>query len=419
MIWQTLFKNLHKVLFLVFILFSCTPRENKSENEDPVLALVGATIYSSPDTLPITHGVVLIQNDKIIDVSEQGKIDIPENATQIDCTGKVLTAGFWNSHVHFIEPKWQHSDSLPAAQLNAQFEEMFTQYGFTHVFELATFDLNNTLALEKRIESGEVNGPEIYTTGVPFTPPNGSPYYIAPLKLPELGTPEEATAYVYQQISQGADAIKIWSASPAGGKIINMPIPVGKAGVEEAHRLEKKVFAHPSNIEGVEIAIKCGVDILTHVAPDDRISFSKETLDRMTMHEMVLIPTLKLYKWDLEKNGIDPENPLTHTAMAQLGDYAKAGGTILFGTDVGYMTDYSPTDEYEMMARAGLSPAQILASLTYIPAQLFNSNTGTIAKGMDADIVVLANDPMNDPKAFSEVDYTIRKGKVIFQRSKK
>jgi imidazolonepropionase-like amidohydrolase len=104
------------------------------------------------------------------------------------------------------------------------------------------------------------------------------------------------------------------------------------------------------------------------------------------------------------------------TAFRQLHDFAQTGGTVLFGTDVGYVTDYSVQDEYEFMSKAGLSFKQILTSLTTAPAAKFklSAKTGVVAAGMDADIVVLKGDPAADIRQFDNVAYTILQGKIIF-----
>ncbi|MCI0413716.1 amidohydrolase family protein [bacterium] len=101
--------------------------------------------------------------------------------------------------------------------------------------------------------------------------------------------------------------------------------------------------------------------------------------------------------------------------MKEVGVFSEAGGQILFGTDVGYIKDYDPTQEYEYMAQAGLSWQKILASLIISPAERFNESKrrGRIAKGMDADLVVLASDPSKNVKAFSQVQYTIRAARII------
>ena len=381
-------------------------------------ALVGAKIYPSPESAPIENGVVIVRNGKITAVGTKDQVRIPGNLTTIDCRGEILTDAFWNCHVHFIEAKWQHARDIPVAQFNSQMEDMLTSHGFAHAFDLASLDFPNLLALRNRINTGEVRGPVLYCVGVPFTPPNGSPFYIEPAKLPEIGDPREAKIYVKQQIDSGADGIKIWSASPAHKKIIDMPLDVAKAAVAAAHRLGKPVFAHPTNNEGAEIAIDAGVDILAHVSPDDRKPWSDTMIRKMLRNHMALIPTLKLYKWDIERlSGSSVNNSLILTAQQQLFDYAKAGGQILFGTDVGYMTDYSTTDEFDGMAEAGLSFQQVLTALTTAPAKRFgqSKHTGKVAVGMDADLVLLAADPAGDFRSFSKVDYTICRGKFIYR----
>lgn len=381
------------------------------------LALVGAKIYPAPFEEPVANGVILIKDGKITAAGPGETMDLPSNARVINCEGLVIMAGFWNTHVHFMEAKWQEADRLPAEQLSEQMKAMLSRYGFTHAFDLATLDLPNLLVIRGRIESGEVQGPAILTAGVPFTPAGGSPFYIAPLKLPELSTPEQARDYVNGQVKAGADAIKLWSASPNGQRIVPMPADMLQAATATAHALGMPVFAHPTNLNGVKIAVAGGVDILAHVAADDYTDWDAQTISTMLASQMALIPTLKLHQWELERMGLTSENhPLLKTAVSQLQSYRQAGGEILFGTDVGYMSDYDPEDEYVLMAEAGMDYSQILATLTTVPARRFGlqNQTGRIALGMDADLVILSADPAEDIRNFSKVQYTIRRGRIIY-----
>src|SRR5271157_4184062 len=94
-----------------------------------------------------------------------------------------------------------------------------------------------------------------------------------------------------------------------------------------------------------------------------------------------------------------------------------SGGTILFGTDVGYTQLYDTTSEYEYMLRAGMNFRDILASLTTAPATYFKAGkTGRVVKGDAADLIVLDGDPATDVRNFAKVDYTIRAGKVIYKK---
>jgi imidazolonepropionase-like amidohydrolase len=388
---------------------------------NPNLALVGARIYTSPTAAPIEDGTVLIRNGRIVAVGPRDEIRVPAGDFVIDCKDLTLTAAFWNCHVHFIEPKWQDADLMPAAQFNRQMEQMITGHGFTRVYDIAEFSIGNVLRIRSRIKKGDVNGPVIYTTGVPLVPMNGSPFYIAPYRLPEFSDTQEAIAHVRQQIDSGADAIKIWTGSPNGTKVVYMPDDIVKAVTETAHRLHKPVFAHPTDTKGVMIAMSGGVDILAHTSPDDGRLWSTDTIQQLINAHLALIPTLKLWKDELKKSGATDwaHHPLLLTAQQQLHDFAKAGGTVLFGTDVGYLSDYATTDEYVLLAGAGLAFPQILAMLTTTPSQRFglSRRTGRIAVGMDADIVLLSGDPATDIQVLDKVAYTIRAGRIIYRKT--
>ena len=104
--------------------------------------------------------------------------------------------------------------------------------------------------------------------------------------------------------------------------------------------------------------------------------------------------------------------------MDELKSYFEQRGTILFGTDVGYTQHYDTTEEYVLMAKSGMTWRDILASLTTKPAGFFKAaHTGELVEGDDGDVVVLEADPASDVRNFAKVDYTIRGGKVIYQKN--
>ncbi len=125
--------------------------------------------------------------------------------------------------------------------------------------------------------------------------------------------------------------------------------------------------------------------------------------------------------WDFEARKVQGATDQEREAwidkmVAELRAYSKAGGEVLFGTDVGYTDHFDTTLELTLMSQAGMTYQQILASLTTNPARRFKSSghSGRIANGMDADLVVLGIDPANDVTAFSKVRYVVRSGKRIF-----
>ena len=135
---------------------------------------------------------------------------------------------------------------------------------------------------------------------------------------------------------------------------------------------------------------------------------------------MSMIPTLKLFPYELNKERVPAEvaDRLVNESVTEFGKFAALGGQVLFGTDVGYMTDYDPTLEYQLMSKAGLTPMQILASLTTTPAARWKEqkSRGRIASGMEADIVVLDADPADSPRNFAAVRCAIRGGDIIYSR---
>jgi imidazolonepropionase-like amidohydrolase len=404
------------------VVLSATGRPPSREPNNR-LALIGAKIYASPSEEPIDKGVVLIRDGKIVAVGREGQLNIPGDAVRVDCTGLTLTAGFWNSHVHFVEPKWENAASLPAAQITRQLEDMLTRYGFTTVFDTGSY-WQNTRAIRQRIESGAVKGPRIFSTGAILFSKGGTPpgdllkaYGSIARNMPEPENARQAIELVRQELRSGVDAIKVYAQTWWDANL-RMPLEVVKAITAEAHRHGKLVFVHPSNRYGLEAAIDSGADVLVHTTPPTG-PWDDALLSRMKRAHLTLIPTLKLWRVELEKAGAPPDavRGFQEGGGEQLRAYFRAGGRILFGTDLGYITDYDPTEEYQQMHRAGMRFQDILASLTTAPAERFgrSGRTGRVAAGLQADLVLLAGDPATNIEALSQVRYTLRKGKIIYQ----
>jgi len=399
----------------VILAFPIARTHSTAASEDPeVVAFVGAKIYTSPTDPPISNGTVVIRGEKIEAVGKTGTLTIPTGTKQIDCRGAVITAAFQNSHVHFTEPRWTDAATQPAEKLTTQLSDMFVRYGFTTVVDTGSF-LLNTVAIRKRIASGEVAGPRILTAGTPLYPPDGIPYYLSDLPpeirnvIPQPTTPAAAIGFVDDDLAGGADIIKLFTGSwIARGKVKPMPVDVATAAVEEAHKHGKLVFTHPSNVAGLEVALAAHVDVLAHSIEDMR-GWNNSYLTQMKAANMTLIPTLKLFGSDDDLLGI----------LDEVGSYQRMGGQILFGTDVGFLPDYDPSNEYGLMSRAGLTPMQILASLTTAPAERFGESykRGRLTAGMQADLVVFSADPATDATNFAKVRYTVRGGRIVYSAS--
>lgn len=340
------------------------------------------------------------------------------------CSGAVVTAGFQNSHVHFLGPQWLAIRDQPAAAVARSLEEMLLRFGFVTVVDIAS-DRDNTLVLRRRIESGEIRGPRILTAGLPLFPPNGLPIYIADLPrelldiLPQPQTVAAARRVVRENFERGSDVVKLFLVTPQGGGSVKRIGPeIAVAAVQEAHRRGKLVFAHPTDFDGIAAALDAGVDVLAHPALGAPTPWPDALLRRAVQARLSLIPSLQLLPYELAKENVpaDVTERLIGEALEQVRAYAAAGGQLLFGTDVGYMTQYDPTAEYRLMARAGLTTAQILATLTTEPAARWRQTAqrGRLDVGLTADIVVLQADPASDAENFARVRCAFREGKTLF-----
>lgn len=387
------------------------------------VALTHARIYAAPDAAPLADGTILIHDGRIAALGAGGTVRVPRDAVRIDSRGGTVTAGFWNSHVHFMTPPLLNAAKHSDAELTQELTQMLTRWGFTTVFDIASM-LQNTNDIRQRVAAGQVIGPTILTVGDPFFPKGGTPIYVRQF-LRDNGFPDEeivdlpeAVARAHRQIHAGADGVKLFAGAIVGGKVGVLPMPLDQARalVEAAHAEGKPVFAHPSNLAGLTVSMDSGVDILAHTTPMTG-PWSAELTARIYAHHMALIPTLTLFEVEAKRGG-EPEAELKRdmdAAVQQVSTYAQAGGQILFGTDVGYIDVYDTTEEYRQLGRA-LDWRQILRALTTAPAERFGyaAHKGRLAPGMDADLVVLDGDPAKDIGAFAHVSLTVRAGRTIY-----
>jgi imidazolonepropionase-like amidohydrolase len=402
-------RNLLRTALFVF-LFSTAASFSVAANAQ-TLALVGGRVYPSPDAAPLLDAVVLTSGGVITAIGSRSDVRVPQDARVIDCTGKTVVAGFWNSHVHFAQAVWRKAASAPAAPLQEHMREMLTRWGFTTVWDLGS-DPDDSLPLRQRVNSGEVPGPNILFAGNIF-PKGGHPVYLpAEIQLPEAATPDEAARTAGNFLGMGLDGIKLFTGSSMGDKPpVNMDTAVAKAAVDVAHAQGKPVFAHPQNRVGVDVVIAAGVDVLAHTVPLEA-GYTQEELAAFKLQGTALIPTLSLFA----KAPVGPALAarLVESGVNQLKAFSENGGVVLFGTDVGFTTIYDTSLEYELMHRA-LSPSQVLASLTTNPAGYFKAaKKGKVEEGFDADLVVLDGDPLADVRNLAKVAYTIRAGQIIY-----
>ncbi|MBI1951514.1 MAG: amidohydrolase family protein [Acidobacteria bacterium] len=397
--------------------------EQAGSPADGQLVLTGATIYPGPTDSPLSKGVVVIRDGKIAAVGRRRSVRIPKDAATLDCSGLTITAGFWNSHVHFFERKWADAANLPATEVAGQLEAMLTRYGFTSVFDLGS-PWDNTRRIRERIESGEIPGPRIRSTGEGLSGKGWLPLemgfmlrVLGVMQTESLEVEDAAGALAASKklLDGGADGLKLHAASQFPPHA-TLPDEVIETAVKEAHRRNKPIFAHPTSRDGLLAAVRGGVDIVAHTTPPSG-PWDEAVVGAMRQAKVALIPTLKIWIHHLRHDRASLSVERARIITGQLRAWLASGGVVLFGTDVGGMDDYDPSDEYALMAEAGMTFRQILASLTTAPAETFGESgrLGRIAPGLAADLVVLTGDLSRDARAFATVRYTIVNGKLIYQ----
>jgi imidazolonepropionase-like amidohydrolase len=383
---------------------------------DAQLVITDVTLLPAPGEPAVTGATLVFEHERVSAILTRGE-EPPPAKTTLGGRALFATAAFWNSHVHFMEQVFYDAANAPVAQLQGALSAMLNRHGFASVVDTGS-ELGNTIALRARIESGELRGPRIWTTGAGFVPPNGSPASLS-VQLPELDSVDAATRLPAQRLGDGADALKLFTGTFLGvGNIAIMPVDFVTAAAEQAHRRGKLAIAHPQSFEGVQAALGGGVDILAHTAPGEG-PWPPALLDDLINRGIVLIPTLMLWRVELSRQNPPVPAPIIdgyeQDALGQVASFASRDGTIMFGTDVGYIDQYDPTEEYHLLAEAGLTYDQVLASLTTNPARVWgNPAAGTLRVGNPGDVALLAGDPRADMRNFARVQCLVRGGRIVF-----
>lgn len=362
---------------------------------------------------PVSGGQdVLVRDGRVAAVGDtlRGESGVRE----VDLEGRVVTAGFWNCHVHLTERVW--SRRSPVAEMQAAIDDMMLSRGFAGVVDLGSPPWT-TNALIRRIDSGELRGPEIMTAGTGIRPWRGTQFYIKDIVpwylrwvLPMPLTASGARRTVSKQMRRGARVIKLFTGSYVTPQTVKpMRARVARAAGEAARRRGARVFTHPSNREGTAIGLAAGVDALAHV-PDDTEGIAP-LLEDAARRGTRVVPTLHMFA-----STVRSDEDYLLPIRAALRGFIQAGGRVLFGTDVGYMPDRDTRPEFEAMAASGMSAGDILHALTAEPAAFFgHDDAGAVEVGNIGDLTVLdvrTEDPL--PADLARVHAVVKRGRLIW-----
>ena len=408
--------------------------------QSATLIHAGKLITADNDKV-LTQHTVVVENDKIIAV-ESGYKTPADGDQVIDLKNHTLMPGLMDMHTHFSSQisatsygEGQRLNEADYALRGAVFAEKTLMAGFTTVRELGDSH-HVSVALRKAIAQGFVNGPRIYaagkslaSTGGHADPTNGLAYLLQGDPGPKEGVingPDEARKAVRQRYKDGADLIKI----TATGGVLS----VAKSGMNPQFTDEElaaivstardygfKVAVHAHGKEGMQRAIKAGVDSIEHGTFMD-----KDTMALMKKHGTYYVPTISAGKWAEEKSriaGFFPE--LVRPKAATIGgkiqqtfaEAYKAGVKIAFGTDAGVYEHGENWREFIYMTEAGMPMLEAIHSATIEGARLLGveDELGSIKAGKIADIIAVPGDPLADISVMGKVNFVMKAGVVYKQ----
>ena len=365
----------------------------------------------------IPSGFLMVEGERILTIGG-GKVPQKARDTEVfDLRGGTLLPGLIDSHVHLCldgspDPMTslrQDSDALMILKAAKQ-AYLTLLAGVTTVRDLgARNDLN--IALREAIAAGITRGPRIIASGRTICMTGGHGW---PMSREADGEADMRKA-VREQIKAGADVIKMIAT---GGVLTPGSIPGApqltheelKAGVEEAHKGNRKVASHVQGAEGIRNSLKAGIDSIEH-----GIFLDRETI-KMFPKNATLVPTLAAPFFIL-KNGLEGGIPApiiektNRVAEAHLDSARKAyraGIPIAMGTDAGtpFNLHGENLKELELLCGIGLTPMEAIISATLTAARVLDreQEIGTLEKGKRADLIVVEGNPLEDISLLQKKD---------------
>ena len=386
-----------------------------------------ATGNAAAQDLVITNARVVDVNDGTVSepttvVVEGGRItviaaaEVPESATTVDLMGRYLAPGLLDAHVHV-------SSAADARRALLQGVTTMRSMGTSHYVDVGMRELQ---------AAGHLEVPQYLAAGYHVRPPAAEAFF---QDHPELGhlygqdvRGEEAVRAMTRAIvSRGVDFVKTNATERAGLPDTDPRRQFYseaelRAIVEEARRAGIPVAAHAHGDAGARAAVLAGVRSIEHGT-----YISPETLATMVEMGTYLVPTIAIVS-DLTIPGGDYDNAVLNIRgrhmLPRVREMARnaheMGVKIVAATDTGYGPESTTTLAHELIefAGIGMTPLEALRSATTTAAELFGleGRVGAIAPGLEADLIVLEHNPLDDIAVVQDVLMVVSDGKVVVQR---
>lgn len=409
-----------------------------AQQVEPVTVIHAGTLLAEPGKAPMTNASVIVRG-RTIEAVQPGFADVP-GARVVDLRNATVLPGLIDSHVHLggLDDRFQarlqstlrdNEDEAYTALINGRKTLLA---GFTTVRDLGG-EPRLILSLRDAINAGELAGPTILSAArmVSVSGGHGDPRNgrnregAASVANPGnvCNGADDCRRAVREQISAGADVIKI---AATGGVLSNVPGGLNqqmmddemRAVVATARTFDRKVAAHAHGVEGVNAALRAGVDSVEHGTFTNDETFRLYRQTGAYYVPTLLAPAAALA--DGQRGALTPAQ--FEKAKAAAGNAEKSfaraireGVKIAFGTDTGVSPHGRNAEEFALMVRNGMSPALAIRSATVDASELLgiSARVGTITPGKEADIIAVAGDPTADVRLLENVGFVMKRGKVV------
>jgi imidazolonepropionase-like amidohydrolase len=379
------------------------------------------------------HSILIGADGRVIGV-EAGYVTRP-GAVIIDQRTRFVLPGLIDSHVHLTH-ELGPNQFLEEVQLTASDAAMrgvenarkTLLAGFTTVADVGAPN-DSIFALRRAIAENRVPGPRILASGTAVTPDGGhgdangfAPDVINVLRSPAACSGADACRRATRrQIQAGADLIKI---TATGGVLSNTAAGVGQqlsdpelaAIVDAAHAMGRRVTAHAHGTDGVNAALRAGVDSIEHGTYLDA-----DSIRMLRQGNRYVVPTMMAGWWvgQLAEQGgvLSPAQAAkartVGPALVAMVRRARAAGVrIAFGTDTGVSPHGMNAREFQLLVEAGYTPLQAIQFATVAAADHLQLGdvAGRIQTGYSADIIAVDGDPLTDVSVLMNVRFVMARG---------
>ena len=384
---------------------------------------LNARILDGLGHAPFT-GNVRVQGDLITAVGDAQ----PEEGDEIlDLSGLTLLPGLIDAHVHFggsADPGEPPLAGAAKTDWYAEARRKTLDHGVTAVRSGGDFEAD-ILALRDKINSGELEGPRIFTPGRGLQSYGGHPAFTAYGGDPEIAenafafpeTPEDAEREILRQAALGADHIKAFLADENLARP-DVPVPrlrpeVFRAAVSAAHRAGLRVMVHCQEPDFVIEALEAGCDTVEHLmcASHALKPIRPGTAELFRRRNAIAVPTIVSGFYFKSGDAI-------MDAQARMVAYLHEHGVRLAaGTDCGIpFIDHGAAlhKEMELMHRAGLTvPETVAAATSGSAAAIGRSDIGAVAPGKKADLTAVGGDIFEDIGRTRDIRLVMTGGRIV------